>query len=224
MSPYRQWEVTGDAGATQLRRIEVHTFDGSEDPLSEGGLWLGGLTHGVDWNDCRKVSGLACGKWTTQAQYRDPFALRNGVWAPDQEAEAVLSGVGAVSSGCFPEFECWTRAAVSAGSATAYEAGIHANGDYAFIARWNGPPGLPDGFDILVSMGALALANGDVMRFRSVGNTHTLYLNDVELLEAVDSTHTSGLLGMGFYLEGAGACFGANETAFGFPRWTGRDL
>lgn len=204
------------------RKLTVVTeFDGSEDPLSEGGLWLGGLTHGEDWNDCRKVSGIACGKWTTQVQYRDPFALKVGPWANDQEAEAVITGVGTVASGCFPEFECWTRASVSAGSATAYEAGIHANGDYAFIARWNGAPG---DFTILNSIGSFALANGDVMRFRSVGTTHTLFLNDVPLFQAVDATYASGLLGLGFYLEGAGACFGANETAFGFTSWTGRDL
>src|ERR1700732_4203676 len=37
------------------------TFEGSEDPISEGGNWINGGTVGLDWTNVSKSGGIAIG-------------------------------------------------------------------------------------------------------------------------------------------------------------------
>ena len=41
-------------------------FDRDEDPISEGGLWLNGLTDGIDWIDCHVARWRRHGQAGTQ--------------------------------------------------------------------------------------------------------------------------------------------------------------
>ena len=61
-------------------------FDGSANPLSEGGRWS---NAGLDWTNIRKDQGIACstqsGVDTGKFKYNDSYSVLSG-FPPDQEA------------------------------------------------------------------------------------------------------------------------------------------
>src|SRR5262249_46978640 len=71
---------------------------------------------------------------------------------------------------------------------------------YTEIVRWNGPLG---NFTYLARAAGPGIKTGDVVKATMIGNTITVYINGVQVNQAVDSTFTTGNPGMGFYLHNA---------------------
>ncbi len=69
----------------------VTDFPLSEDPVSEGGHWIGGRTGGLDWADFRSATGTQSG--TNPGLYDDAIALLTGASDPDQTVEATAKTV-----------------------------------------------------------------------------------------------------------------------------------
>jgi hypothetical protein len=123
------------------------------------------------------------------------------------------------ASGVFEEVELRLRTTISAHSITGYEinasVSTNPNNFYIQIVRWNGPLG---NFTQLAGT-ARHCVNGDVLEATISGSTITAYLNGVKVLQATDSSYTSGSPGMGFFLEGAS---GLNAN-YGFSNFTASD-
>jgi hypothetical protein len=172
-------------------------FDGTENPLSEGGAW----SHaGADWQKVQKVNGIAYGTQTGSGGYDDSYAHLSG-FPPDQSAFGVIQRTSG-SSGIH-EVEIHLRWSDSAHSAKGYECLISYDGSYAQIVRWNGP------FGDFTYIGWAAKApvpkTGDTLKATIVGSLITVFYNGAELMRATDSTHKTGNPGMGFYRETSGA-------------------
>jgi hypothetical protein len=67
------------------------TFALTENPISEGGVWINGGTDGLDWVDVSTESGYAHGNYSPfSPPYKDPTAILKGTWSNDQEAQATV--------------------------------------------------------------------------------------------------------------------------------------
>ena len=102
-----------DAGMSKARLVRSYStdFEGDEEPISEGGIWLNGRTDGVDWADVVTGGGVAHGGATRMAvaerrleqgnmepgaadaaepegDYDDPTAVLSGSWGRNQHARA----------------------------------------------------------------------------------------------------------------------------------------
>ncbi len=201
------------------------TFDGDEDPLSEGGEWF---NNGLDWTRIRKHGGIACGTQTGTNQgihrYDDSYAHLSG-FPPDQEAWAQVQ-ITKPDPFCHQELEVLLRWTSSAHSTTGYECFARCvNGDssYLQIVRWEGPLGQ---FTYLADKrGAnYGLKDGDILKASIVGNVITVSINDVEKVQVKDDTHKTGNPGMGtFLLCDDGRGIGSNMD-FGFRSFAARGL
>jgi len=56
-------------------------------PISEGGKWINGGKHGIDWYDVITKNGLAYGA-VSKGAYTDPTALLAGTWGKNQTVKA----------------------------------------------------------------------------------------------------------------------------------------
>ena len=70
--------------------MNIHThFPATENPISEGGIWLNGETDGLDWLDVQTTTNLAFSE-SEISGYNDPTAILTGTWENDQRASAVV--------------------------------------------------------------------------------------------------------------------------------------
>jgi hypothetical protein len=205
------------SGAEGIAGTYTTNFPLTENPISEGGNWINGRTTGLDWFNVM-TDGVHAHGTTTTGSYTDPTAVLKGTWGPDQMVEAtVYSNVK--SSPYYPEVELRLRTTISAHSCTGYEILFSVDPDdrYIAIARWNGPVG---NFSALASKSGSSYwaQNGDRVKATIVGSTITVYINDVQVLQATDSTYSGGSPGMGFN-------YGCNGTYsdFGFTNFTASD-
>lgn len=171
-------------------------FPLKEDPISEGGRWIGGKTAGVDWGNVSTVPGLAIGL-AGPKEYADSVALLAGSWGPDQTVEALVDKGHVFRA---PEVSLRLRSSLSAHRCTGYEVSnsLRADGTaYLIIVRWNGP--LADFTYLLNVTGKeYGVTTGDVVKATIVGGTITAYKNGVQMGQAKDNTFRSGQPGFGF--------------------------
>src|SRR5882672_7848930 len=84
----------GTANASPANGTYSTNFASTENPISEGGVWLSGKAAGVDWSDVRTTPGKAFGtengSLSGAAVYADSTAILNGTFGPDQEASATV--------------------------------------------------------------------------------------------------------------------------------------
>jgi len=207
------------AAGVQPRTSFSTSFPATENPISEGGNWINGGTVGLDWSNCSCAAGLAIGH-EVGASATDATAVLTGVWKADQDVSAVVHSVNQVD-GCFQETEIRLRTVITPHSITGYEVSWHMSGTanaYVIIVRWNGPQG---DFTYLFNDGGgsqYAVANGDTVRAKIVGNIITAYINGVQKATADitslgGAVYSAGAPGMGFNLESAnlgGTCAGTN--------------
>ena len=162
------------------------TFDGSENPLSEAGLWTSGPGS---YGDCQKVGGRA--RATASAQ-DDAARLVTPPIGDIQfsEATSFYSNVGASR---------WTGVMTRMPSATEADsyiwAGSHSLGNHQ-VFRCDDP-----GF-VFTQLGAtiaVAPVSGDVLRMESNGSTHSVFINGVLQTTRTDATYTSGQPAIEFY-------------------------
>ena len=171
-------------------------FPRTENPLAEGGRWIGGKSVGRDWGNVSTTPGLAighAGRW----EYADSVALLTGSWGPDQTAEVVVQK-GKVDRA--PEVSLRLRSSVSAHRCTGYEISNSLHDDdtaYLIIVRWNGPRA---DFTYLLNITGkkYGVTTGDVVKATIVGDTITAYKNGVPMGQAKDDTYRTGQPGFGF--------------------------
>jgi len=204
------------------RRVRSYrtTFEGREDPISEGGIWVNGKTEGIDWADVVIEKGIAHGGKTKMSvaerraeqgnldasesaapigDYDDPTAVLTGNWGPNQHATGKVFSRNQTDR-YFQEVELRLRSTITPHSCTGYEvfwSCRKTDTAYAEIVRWEGP---------LCSYESLArrqgpefgVKDGDVVEATIVGNRITSYINGVEVLSATDDRWASGSPGIGF--------------------------
>jgi hypothetical protein len=211
---------TGGAAGAGPSRAYTTMFPLTENPISEGGLWINGQTDGIDWHDMSTTPGLAIGH-QSGSSYTDGTALLTGDWGPTQSAEAVVHAVNP-NDACYQEVELRLRSALSLHSCTGYEISFKAtktSSAYLIIVRWNGAVG---DFTYLlnVSGAQYGVTEGDVVKATIAGDVITATLNGVAVGTATDDTYATGSPGMGMNLEtGDPSCVGTNGD-YGFTRYT----
>jgi hypothetical protein len=182
-------------------------FDGTENPLSEGGHWVNGRTVGLDWQDVRTASGKAFGTAVSH-NYDDCIAhLTNHSIGANHQVTGTISLASGYLASTSHEMCLYLRQKISAHSARGYEILFPAPGVGLFaVVSWDGPLG---SFHEITGNGGggtlpRSLKDGDVVSAKIVGNTISVYLNGAQFNTTVDSTHSSGNPGMGFFIRPGG--------------------
>lgn len=183
------------------------TFPTTENPISEGSVWINGaVTGGANFHNVRVTGGTrAYGtqpggqgncSGAGQAACGDSTAVLTGSWGSTQTAQATVSVTGSPAD--FSEIELRLRTTITAGSITGYEINCStvAADPYVQIVRWNG--GLGD-FTVLDARTATVCANGDTLKVTASGSTITVFKNGASLFSVTDSTYTGGSPGIGMY-------------------------
>ena len=197
------------------------SFPASENPLSEGGIWRGGRTDGIDWADVIASNGEVYGAVTRMAvaerrveqgnldpaaasgapegDYDDPTAVLAGVWGPNQYARAEVFSRNPTDE-YFQEVEIRLRSTMEPHSCTGYEVFfrcLKTEDGYAEIVRWNGKIG---DFTSLAKLTGpqYGVEDGDVIQASIAGSVITGYVNGVAKISAVDDVFAEGSPGIGF--------------------------
>jgi hypothetical protein len=214
----------GEVDAQSSGNTYTTTFPATENPISEGGKWINGQAVGLDWQNVRTKPGLAYGADASGTpNYNDPTALLTGTWGPDQTVEATVYSVNQQVGNVTEEVEIRLRSTITAHVNKGYEVLFRCTHDgtqYTEIVRWNGPLGNWTYVKQLSGSAAgPGIRNGDVVKATIVGSVITGYINNVQVIQASDSTHTTGNPGMGFYMNRV-----ANANAdYGFTRFSAWD-
>ena len=205
------------AGAEAIAATYTTNFSLIENPISEGGHWINGLTNGIAWFDVATTPRKAFGTQTgIGPNYADSTALLTGSWGPTQTVEATVF-IAATNTTSFQEVELRLRSSLSAHSCTGYEVLFSVNpaNRYCQIVRWNGPLG---DFTLLDAR-SVGVVNGDVVKATAVGSTITCYINNNAIFSVNDTAYPSGSPGIGFYLQGGSA----TASNYGFRSLTVSD-
>lgn len=186
------------------------TFTGTENPLSEGGEWIGGATVGLDWTDPRKSGGDAFGTQTTHSTppFDDSIACLSG-FAANHSCQATLHTVSITGS---QEVELYVRMRISAHHASGYEIDILNQGTVNLV-RWNGPTGEAGvAFDVILQDVStnVSVADGAVWYAEIVDDVITVKCNGNTVLthdtatEGASQLASGGNPGIGFWrVDGA---------------------
>jgi hypothetical protein len=227
MQPVLKIVLMAFAGLPLVTASQTYTtrFEGTEDPLSEGGAWT---NAGVDWTQIRKATGLAFGTQTGtntgSAKYNDSFAHLVG-FPPDQEAWGQVR-IKNPNAPCVQELEILLRWTSSPHRTTGYECFarcVSSDASYVQIVRWDGPLGK---FTYLADNRGTnyGLKNGDILKASITGNRIAVYINGVEKAHAVDDSFKTGNPGIGEYYDcNARKDVGSNAD-FGFSSFTAKGL
>jgi hypothetical protein len=189
-------------------------FPLTENPISEGGIWIGGATTGLEWYNMRTSTNFAYGTMpgngTGNAQYADSSSCLAGSWGTTQQATATIKVVSASStSGVYEEVELRLMTTITADSITGCEINSSiatGQNSYIEVVRWNGALG---SFTILGEWDGIGSSvNGDVLHatlsISSGTATISAYRNGSLIGTATDSSpFTSGSPGIGHFLQGA---------------------
>lgn len=191
-------------------------FPLTENPISEGGRWIGGQSAGGNlWGDCQTTPGFAFGV-SQPTTFGDPTAILTGQWGPTQSAQATVKINTTPTTGP-DEVEIRLRTIIGASAMTGYEVyvSVNPNNEYCHIASWGGANGVYVNMD--VGAPAIHLVNGDVLKgtVTTESPTHvtiTLYVNGVQVFQVIDDGNftfngdgqkhgpwLSGAPGFGFY-------------------------
>lgn len=191
-------------------------FDRDESPISEGGAWV----HlGLDWTFVDTEDGIAFGTQTGTNELDDSYAHLTG-FPPDVMVSAVVHIDATIDPSCTHEVEIHLRWSDGANHARGYECLVSLGGS-AQIFRWNGA--LAD-YTLLDNSGVPAgmLQDGDTVSASAVGDVITLFVNDVQVAQASDSTWTDGNPGMGFFLRANSGC--DTRGVMGFTSYTASSI
>jgi hypothetical protein len=211
--------------ANGLSQTYTTHFEGTENPISEGGRWT---NEGVDWTQITKTIGVACGTQTgTNAgiyRYNDSYAHLSG-FPPNQEAWG-QAHIAKPNVTCFEELEILLRWTSSPHRTTGYECFarcVSSASSYVQIVRWDGPLGK---FTYLADMHGTnyGLKNGDTLKASVVGNLITVYINGVEKARVLDNSFSTGNPGIGEYFDCNGGERAGSNADFGFSSFTARAI
>jgi hypothetical protein len=212
--------ATGDTSSGGAAYI-TH-FDANENPLSEGGHWLNGGTNGLDWQNVRTSAGLAYGTAPSYG-YNDCIAqLTNVSVGANQQVTGTIRCASGYVASTSHEIGLYLRMHISAHLARGYEILLPApNGGVFQVMCWDGPTG---SFHEITGRGGggglpRTLRDGDVVTAKMVGSTISVYLNGTLFNTTVDSTYSSGMPGMGFFMRPGGA----DMSSFCLTSWSAQN-
>lgn len=175
------------------------SFPVVENPLSQGGIWLGGFTTGLDWQNGQVTANGAFAASATVNDYDDGTALLNPAvftFTSNQYVEGTVYRDPTFTTAVVPgyELELRIRSSLSAHSCTGYE--LYCSLDNGLtLVRWNGARG---DFSPILDGGTYVATTGDVLRIEAVGSTLTIYVNGVSKGSISDGTFLTGTPGMGW--------------------------
>jgi len=201
--PFDPTRVCATSGT---QRTYATHFPLTENPISEHGNWT---VSGGDFANVQTTQGLASGTQTgtksAPGKYDDSTALLTGYWGADQFVQIVVHYTGAPMDADYDEVEIRLRSAISAKSNTGYEincrVGPPGMKGYIQVGKINGPIGdFPASFDAEEGI-EYACHDGDVITGTIVGTTLRAYINGRQVLQARDSTYSTGAPGIGFFHE-----------------------
>jgi hypothetical protein len=205
------------------------TFSGTENPLSESGVWTNGAAVGVDWTNLQKgaTAGAKNGAFGTQTPgtappFNDSVAILSG-FSRDQSVQCTIAASGAAND---IELEMHLRSQITPHLIRGYEIDLYVPTGKLSLVRWNGP--LND-FTILVDniTTNVSLADAAVWFAQVVGNTVTVKCNSVTVLTHDLSTDTyawtRGSPGVGAYRDNSQGTPSAANT-FAWDDFTGTPL
>jgi hypothetical protein len=178
-------------------------FPATENPISEGGIWLGGKTNGNVFKDVRTTPGRAFASGIND-NYDDSLAIINQSNIPNNHyVEVVIYLEPGYTAPSSHEIELLLRGNITANSAPLYEILMPFGGTFGQIFIQTGPIG---GFQDLNAQGPgySRLKTGDVVRAQIIGSNITVYVNGNVGMTASDSRLTSGKPGMGFFVRPGG--------------------
>jgi hypothetical protein len=172
------------------------SFPATEDPISQGGIWLNGEADGIDWENCKtNGSGIFANGFSTN-QYGDNVCLLKPSYrsfSANHYAQGTVYRAGGYDVS--HEIELYVRAAGAAHSWRGYEVYWTNPSGYINLVRWDGP--LAD-FTYLADTPIGQAVTGDVLRMEVTGTTITIYKNGSQVMTHSDSTWSSGQPGIGF--------------------------
>lgn len=205
-------------------RLVQTSFGGTENPITESGLWICGGTDGLDWQNMRKTPGLAFGTQTgNSGQYDDSVALLTGPWGRRQRVKGTVKTVNQQTGTCYEEVEGWLRGEILGHSIKGYETAFRCNHDgsqYIGIVKWLGTLG--SFIQLGSNVAGPGLFDGDTVEVRIVAEDATsvtvgAYINGVLIVTQTDSSnpYRTGAPGMGHWLRLNGAT-GVSLDDYGF--------
>jgi hypothetical protein len=225
-------------GSGAIVRSYATRFSVDEDPISEGGIWVTGRRHGVDWADVVAEHGLAHGHsrrgeaaerhgYTSappagegDEEYDDPTAVLLGRWGRNQHATATVFSRNQTPR-FYQEVEIRLRSSIAPHSCTGYEVFwrcLRAGGAYVWIARWNGA--VTDWTTLARKEGAeYGVEDGDVIEASIEGNVIRGFRNGIEVVSAADDTFDAGAPGIGFNYACDGTYADHGLTHFEVVTW-----
>jgi hypothetical protein len=185
------------------------SFPATENPISEGGKWINGLSVGLDWQDVRTLVGTAgapnkaYGTGESPDAYNDNIACLLGFPA-NHSAQAVIYREPGYTPSDTHEVELLLRFKISAHVARGYEVDFAYGGAGVQVFCWHGPQG--DVFPELTGSGPGpgGLVTGDVVKAKMIGNVLTVYKNGSLIYTVTDDTYADGGPGMGYFLRPGG--------------------
>jgi hypothetical protein len=175
------------------------SFPLTENPISEGSLWINGGVVGLKWYNVVTLGGYATGEDSPE-DYADPTAIIKGTWGPNQTVEVTVKNNYAEAGGT-PEVEIRLRSTIEANVNKGYEvlfSCLSTAISYCQIMRWDGDLGdfhWLDGHN----GAAYGVTDGDVIRATIVGSKIDVYKNGSPIMTADDATFSDGNPGIGFY-------------------------
>lgn len=200
------------------------TFPATENPVSEGGRWVGA---GSSWTPVATTGGspgLAHGTQTGSGGQDDSNAHLSG-FGPDHTVTVVINNTS-LPGGANKEVEILLRwATPDSTHTTGYELTMESQSLYAYIVRWNG---LFNDFTILAGpVNPQIPVTGDQYRGKIIGTVISFqkFITGVwtDLITPYDTVgdspkYSSGDPGMGFYIDPLGV-----NTQFGIQGYTADD-
>lgn len=204
-------DATPAALATGLKSFST-SFPANESPISQGGIWLGGATVGLDWHDVNTNGGHAFGTQPTgSANDDDSFALLDPAFLTfhaDQKATGTIFYDGSLSTNTH-EVECFLRASCSAHSITGYECNYAFDGSYTEIVVWLGALNSFSIVSHVANPSTGPAQTGDQLIFQIVGDVLTASLKRAGVTTQINTftdtstgghaRYASGNPGMGFW-------------------------
>ena len=204
------------SGAEALARTYTTNFPLTENPISEGGNWVGGQTAGNNlWGDVQTDGTMAYGV-CEPTEFGDPTAIRTGTWGADQTVQATVKISTTPTGTCCHEAEVRLRTAINPTNhtITGYEVycSVQPNSPYCHIASWGGPAGAWVNMENQIP--SIYLKNGDILKATVRGTnpvTITAYVNGTQIMTVQDTGNftfsdgrkhgpwTNGNPGIGFY-------------------------
>ena len=178
-------------------------FNLDELPISENDRWR---RAGNTFTNVRTANGTAFGTNGPANAFDDSYALLRG-FGPNYTAEAVIQRSPNLNTTVTHEAELLLRFTDDAITARGYECLFSFDGNVQII-RWDG--GLNQGMmnfrDIteVLPVGRSPLQTGTRIRCSISGSSISMFINDVQVARASDSTYPNGQPGIGFFTRPGG--------------------